>query len=61
MTDTTYEIIGRYGNVLATAETLDMAKADVRYRMSRLGQSGLHVRRSRVIRDVVYRPRAVPA
>ncbi len=55
----TYEVRGRYGNLLATAETLEMAKRDVRYRIASLGQTGLSVHRVTVKREVVYKPRLV--
>lgn len=55
----TFEIRGRYGNLLATAETLDIAKRDVRYRIANLGQTGLAVHRVTVKREVVYKPRLV--
>ena len=55
----TFEVRGRYGNLLATAETLDLAKRDVRYRIANLGQTGLTVQRVTTLREVVYRPRLV--
>lgn len=57
--DETFEVRGRYGNLLATAETLDIAKKDVRYRIAELGQTGVTVHRVTVHREVVYRPRLV--
>jgi hypothetical protein len=55
----TFEVRNRYGGLIATAETLDMAKRDVRYRIANLGQSGLTVHRVTVKREVVYKPRLV--
>lgn len=57
--DETFEVRGRYGNLLATAETVDMAKRDVRYRIANLGQTGLTVHRVTIKREVVYKPRLI--
>lgn len=55
----TFEVRGRYGTLLATAETIDMAKRDVRYRIANLGQTGLTVHRVTIKREVVYKPRLI--
>lgn len=55
----TFEIRGRYNNLLATAETLEIAKRDVLYRIGTLHQSGVYVERVTVHREVAYRPRLV--
>lgn len=55
----TFEIIGRYGNVIATAGSEELARQDVHYRIAHLGQSGVWVRKRVVTYEAVYRPRLV--
>jgi hypothetical protein len=55
----TFEVMNRYGHVIATAETLEIAKRDVRYRIGNLGQSGVWVRKRIVTFETAYKPRLV--
>lgn len=55
----TFEVMNRYGAVIATAGTEDLARQDVRYRIAHLGQAGVWVRKRIVTYETVFKPRLV--
>ena len=55
----TFEVMNRYGNVIATAGTEELARQDVRYRIANLGQTGVWVRKRVVTYETIYKPRLV--